>query len=210
MSSSKQGAAASGDTAFRKTWDRDEYAKKATEEAEKRKEEGRKAYEAKLAGKKYHRRASTPPDAKDTEARKDRVNFGSHIGKTSIVPAGGAIGKRGRGAGFYCEACDLTFKDNLQFIEHQNSRQHLVASGQTGDVKKATVEDVRARLAWLKRKKEEEEDDKVVDLGARLKTAEEREEQEREEKRRKRNERRRKKGTGADIKQEVEDDGVIC
>jgi hypothetical protein len=35
-----------------------------------------------------------------------------------LTPRGGAArGMGGRGAGFWCEACDLTFKDNLQWVE---------------------------------------------------------------------------------------------
>ncbi|KAK7541748.1 hypothetical protein IWX49DRAFT_173259 [Phyllosticta citricarpa] len=200
MSDSKKsgayGSNSASDTSFRKTWDRSEYAQRAAEHDAKIKEEGKARYEAALAGRKYVRRASTPPDAKETEARKSRLDVGSMVGKTMLVPAGSAVGKRGRGAGFYCEACDLTFKDNLQFVEHLNSKQHLVATGQTGEVKQATVQEVRDRLAWLKRKREEDKKEEVVDLQARLESAKEKEEREREEKRRKRNEKRRKTKDG--------------
>lgn len=214
MSSNKPGAygaSSASDTSFRKTWDRDEYAAKAATHDTKIKEEGKARYEAALAGKKYVRRASTPPDAKDTEARKTRLDVGSMVGKTMLVPAGAAVGKRGRGAGFYCEACDLTFKDNLQYVEHLNSKQHLVATGQSGEVKVATVREVRERLAWLKRKREEEKRDEVVDLGERLQVAQEKERLEREEKRRRRNEKRRKTAGGVGVKEEYDpNDGVIA
>ena len=190
------------DTSFRRTWDKEEYAQRATAHEAKLKEEGKARYEAKLAGKKYFRRASTPPDAKQTEARKQRLDVGSQVGKTMLVPAGAAVGKRGRGAGFYCEACDLTFKDNLQLVEHYNSKQHLVNTGESGEVKRATVEEVRERLRWLKRKMEEEKREETIDLEARLEFTREREEKEREERRRKRNEKRRKTKDGNGIKQE--------
>ncbi|KAF2840024.1 hypothetical protein M501DRAFT_670985 [Patellaria atrata CBS 101060] len=208
---SKQGGA--GDTSFRKTWDKAEYAEKAAKQDAKSKEESKARYEAALQGKKYIRRASTPPDARDTEARKQRLDVAAQVGKTQLVPAGAAVGKRGKGAGFYCEACDLTFKDNLQFVEHLNSRQHLVNTGQTGEVKRATVTEVRERLAWLKRKRVEEKREEVIDLGARIEVAKEREERERDEKRRARNERRRKHRRAGDdsVKVEFADgwDGVI-
>ena len=215
MSSNKQGAYGSstggGDTAFRKTWDRDEYAARAAQHDLRQREEGKARYEAALAGKKYVRRASTPPDARETEARSARLDVASFVGRTMLVPAGAAVGKRGRGAGFYCEACDLTFKDNLQFVEHLNSRQHLVATGQSGEVRRATAGEVRQRLLWLKRKREEESREQVVDLGVRLEVAKEREEREREEKRRKRNEKRRKTKDGmGNVELKVENDGVIC
>ena len=202
---------ASSDTSFRRTWDRSEYADRAVEREKKIKDEGRARYEAAVQGKKYVRRASTPPDAKDTEARKARLNVAAQVGKTVLVPAAAAIGKRGKGAGFYCDACDLTYKDNLQYVEHLNSRQHLVNTGQSGEVRRATVQDVRDRLAWLKRKKDEEKADEVIDLEARLERSKEIEDREREEKRRKRNEKRRKTKDGlGHVKQEdPNDDGVI-
>jgi len=200
----KRGAygAAVGDTSFRRTWDKEEYAQRAATKDVKSREEAKARYEAKLAGKKYHRRASTPPDARDTEARSHRLDVGQLIGKTTLVPAAAAVGKRGRGAGFYCESCDLTFKDNLQYVEHLNSKQHLVAIGQTGEVRRAGVDEVHNRLRWLKRKREEETKDMgSVDFQERHKAKAEEEERQRDEKRRKRNERRRKNRDGdADIK----------
>ncbi|GIK04681.1 hypothetical protein Aspvir_008769 [Aspergillus viridinutans] len=196
--------APSSDTAFRKTWDREEYAKKAADEEAKRKEEGKARYEAKLLGKKWH----APVDYSTLEAttsRRQRLDVASMVGKTTIVPAGSAVGKRGRGAGFYCSDCDLTFKDNLQLVEHLNSKQHLIATGQSGEVVRASLEDVRQRLRFLahqKRVREEEERRAwQLDLGERLKEREEQEAKEREEKRRKRNEKRRKNGENG-IKQE--------
>lgn len=215
MSNNKSGAYGSGqgsDTSFRKTWDREEYAKKAEDRDKKIKEEGKARYEAALEGKKYHKRAVTPPDAKETESRSSRLDVASQVGKQTLVPAGSAVGKRGKGAGFYCGDCDLTFKDNLQLVEHYNSKQHLINIGQTGEVKRATLEDVRKRLAWLKRKKEEEEQEaNVHDLESRLEARQEKEDREREEKRRKRAEKRRKNKGGEEVEEyKLENDGVIC
>lgn len=202
---SQKPTAATSDTSFRKTWDREEYAKKAKEEEEKRKAESKARYEAKLLGKKYH----APVDYSSLEAtssRRERLDVASMVGKTTIVAAGAAVGKRGKGAGFYCSDCDLTFKDNLQFVEHLNSKQHLIATGQSGEVVKASLEDVRMRLRMLahqKRVKEEEERRAwQLDLGQRLKEREEIEAKEREEKRRKRNEKRRKGGQDGIKKEE--------
>ncbi|KAF2749875.1 hypothetical protein M011DRAFT_280559 [Sporormia fimetaria CBS 119925] len=181
-----------GDTDFRRTFNREEAAARAAERERKEREEAKARYEAKLEGKKYHRRASTPPDARETEARSSRLDVASMVGKTMLVPASAGTGKRGRSAGFYCADCDLTFKDNLQYVEHLNSRQHLIATGQTGEVKTATVEDVRNRLRWLARKRREDAKEEVIDVDARLEMAREKEEQERAEKREKRNQKRRK------------------
>lgn len=185
---------ASTDTDFRKTWNREEYAQRAAETEAKNKAESKARYEAKLAGKKWH----APVDFSTLEAtssRVQRLDVASMVGKTTMVPAGAAVGKRGRGAGFYCSDCDLTFKDNIQLVEHLNSKQHLIAIGESGEVKRASVEDVRMRLRWLahKKREKEEEDRKAfnLDLGARLRDREEQDAKEREERRAKRREKRR-------------------
>lgn len=205
-------SAKSSDTGFRRTWDRDEYAAKAVERDQEIKEEGKARYEAAIAGKKYiKQRAGTPPDTRETEARKARLNVADQVGKTTIVVAGAGQGKRGKSAGFYCEACDLTYKDNLQFVEHLNSKQHLVATGESGEVRRATLEEVQERFEWLKRKREEDAARETVDLGTRIEVAREIEEREREEKRRKRNEKRRKTTDGTGVPEvKLENDGVIC
>ena len=204
------GASSGNDTSFRRTWDREEYAAKAAERDRKTKEEGKARYEAAAAGKKYFRRESTPDDARDTEARKARLNVADQVGKTQLVAAGATQGKRGKGAGFYCDACDLTYKDNLQFVEHLNSKQHLVNTGESGEVRRATLDDVKERFEYLKRKRDEEKAREVVDLGSRIEVVREQEDREREEKRRKRNEKRRKTKDGMGVQEvRVENDGVI-
>lgn len=105
-----------------------------------------------------------------------------------LMPAGAATGKRGRGAGFYCKECDLTFKDNLQWVEHENSMQHQRAIGQTGEVKRATAEDVHERIEMLWGRMEEERRRDVTSLGERLEVRKIEEDKEREERRLKRKE----------------------
>ena len=112
--------------------------------------------------------------------------------------------------GFYCADCDLTYKDNVQYIEHLNSKQHLINTGQSGDVKRATLQDVKDRIEMLKqRKREAEEEERMaaeLNVGERIRAAEEVDAKEREEKRRKRNEKRRAAGG---VKQEDEFQGRL-
>jgi U4/U6.U5 tri-snRNP component SNU23 len=222
------GTSGGGDTDFRKTWDRDAMAQKAKDRETKDREEGKERYEAKLAGKTYRRRASTPEDLKQTEARSERIDWSKMIGKQTLTSAAAAVGKRGRGAGAYCPACDLTFKyvsnlthafdlltilrDNIQYVEHLNSKQHLVATGQSGEVHRATLQEVRDRLRYLKRKRDEDKFLEVTDLDARLAMSKDSMEQEAEEKRRLRNEKRRAKKKTTDsnaMEWKVEGDGII-
>ncbi|ODQ64579.1 hypothetical protein NADFUDRAFT_42889 [Nadsonia fulvescens var. elongata DSM 6958] len=106
-----------------------------------------------------------PPDAfsnaKKVTARTSRQNFEEGLNKVMLVAQGTSIGKRGRGIGFYCEVCDLTFKDNLQLIDHYNSKQHIYTSGKTLERrKKVTIEDVRRRIEYLHKKSQIEEGNK--------------------------------------------------
>ncbi|KAJ2907292.1 putative c2h2 finger domain-containing protein [Zalerion maritima] len=193
MTDKKGGAygQAADDTDFRKNWDLDEYAAKGKAREEAEKEERKARYEAKLAGKKYYK----PLDGTETltTARRSAFDAKSRIGTHQLVASGNAIGKRGRGAGFYCEACDLTFKDNKQWIEHTNSIQHLRATGQTAQVKRASVEEVHQRIMDEWEKIQARQRDAGVQLDERLKIRAEEEAKEREEKRVKKVEAREKK-----------------
>ena len=77
------------------------------------------------------------------------LNLYEGTNQVTLVPAGSGVGKRGKGAGFYCEACDLTFKDSIQYVDHVHSRQHLERTGQSSKVERATLTDVRARIEML-------------------------------------------------------------
>lgn len=187
MSESKKGGAygaPAGDTDFRKNRDLDEYAAKAAEREAAEKEERKARYEAKLAGKKYHKPLSGNEEY--TSARRNVIDLTAQVGKTQLVPAGAGVGKRGRSAGFYCESCDLTFKDNKQWVEHLNTTQHLLNTGQTSEVKRATAEEVRARIDYWVNRKAEMEKEKDTSLQERLKLREEEREKEAEIKREKR------------------------
>jgi U4/U6.U5 tri-snRNP component SNU23 len=199
---------AASDTDFRKKYDRAEYAAKAEEREAKEKEERKLRYEAKLAGKKYY--APLTGDEVLTQARASRLDVSANVGKVVLMPAGAATGKRGRGAGFYCPDCDLTFKDNLQWVEHENSMQHLRAIGQTGEVKRATREEVHDRIRLLWERMEEERKGDVKTLGERLEVRREEEEKEREARREKRRElvekRKRVKEEEVKVKKEYGED----
>ncbi|KAK1783078.1 hypothetical protein QBC45DRAFT_400691 [Copromyces sp. CBS 386.78] len=189
MSKNSSGGAygqAAGDTDFRKKYDLDEYAAKARDREEAEKEERKARWEAKMAGKKYYK----PLEGHETltTARSGHQDFSKLVGTTMLIPAGAGVGKRGRGAGLYCEACDLTFKDNLQWIEHTNSMQHQRNTGHTGEVRKATAEEVHQRIELLWERLQERKREQVVSLQERLEVRRVEDEKEREEKRRKRKE----------------------
>ncbi|KAI9786277.1 MAG: hypothetical protein M1816_008086 [Peltula sp. TS41687] len=230
------GPNSSTEPSFRRTWDRAAYAAQAAARSKHEAAEGRARYEAKLAGHKYHPPPPPPstsssssfanPNATNatanpnpsglTTARTTRLDVSAQIGKTVMITGAmaGVVGKRGRSAGFYCAWCDLTFKDNVQLVEHENSRGHLVAVGQSGEVVRASLEEVRERLRVLKEMREREQGEMKVGLKERLRGAEEREERERGQKREMRRVKRRRKqgggegGGGLEEVEVVEDDGL--
>ncbi|KAI9812269.1 MAG: hypothetical protein M1832_000459 [Thelocarpon impressellum] len=205
-------ASTSKDTLPRKTWDRAEYAAKASAREASERSEGKARHEAKLAGKTYHAPPAASLETSAAEARRARLDVASSVGKVQMLTGAmaGVTGKRGRGAGFWCESCDLTFKDNLQWVEHLNSRQHAVNTGSSGEVGRASVEEVRTRLEALRRKRDEE-GTVVVGLGERLEIRREEEEREREARRVKRREaraRKRTRGEDQDEDVKVEEGGA--
>ena len=186
---SKQGAYETNATdtdSHRKKYDRAEYAEKAKLRSAQEKEEGKQRYEATLLGKRYH--APLTGTETLTQARASRLDVSSNVGKTVLMPAGAATGKRGRGAGFYCGDCDLTFKDSVQWVEHENSMQHLRAIGQTGEVKRSTREEVRGAIERVWERVEGERKGEEKTLGERLDDRKEEDDRKREEGRIKRRE----------------------
>lgn len=194
MADKKKGGAygtPSGDTDFRRDFNPEEAAARAAEKEAADRAESKARYEARLAGKKYVRQ---PTGAEAlVSARRAALDVSDRVGKTQLVPAGAGQGKRGRGAGFYCEACDLTFKDNKQFVDHLNTMQHLIATGHTGQVKRASAEEVRERILWHVQRRMELEEEKTTSLEDRLALREKEREREAEERKRKRREAEEKK-----------------
>ncbi|KAI8060824.1 hypothetical protein BC940DRAFT_311186 [Gongronella butleri] len=141
------------DTDFRRKWDRDEYLERA------RQREERERFEAINADRK--KRGLQPlKDKNEPEApksllkhREQRLNLDDKIGKIEIVKD---TGERRSQPGFYCELCDSVYKDSKGFLDHQNSRKHQSKLNVAMKVEKASMSDVRDRLAALKRKKLEE------------------------------------------------------
>lgn len=196
------------DTSFRKNWDVEEYAAKGKIREDAEKEERKARWEAKQEGKKYYKPLTG--DEIMTSARTRHTDFSAQVGKTSLVAGGAAVGKRGRGPGIYCEACDLNFKDNIQWVEHINSKQHLNAIGQTDQVRKATAQDVHERIERLWMKKQEESLAATISLQERLAIQEVEDEKAREQKRLKRQEaaekRRQEQEAAKDVKIEYGED----
>ena len=50
--------------------------------------------------------------------------------------------------GYLCDVCGRTYMDNASFLDHLNSRMHLANMGMGLEVKKSTIEEVKARIRY--------------------------------------------------------------
>jgi U4/U6.U5 tri-snRNP component SNU23 len=137
----------SGDTDFRKKWDKEEYAEKARKkdeeekdrmkENEERMKQGwcllsvsrKKRNSNSIIGKKPLKSRKRDDLPKPTELMKRRENsleLDKNQNKTMVVQNPGG---RGPGQpGFYCEACNRTYKDSVGYLDHINSKARTLYS----------------------------------------------------------------------------------
>jgi U4/U6.U5 tri-snRNP component SNU23 len=120
----------SGDTNFRRTWNKDEYAKKGVERS---------------AGINTQINVDLQQDT--------QIEFSQLINTTKTVISVDE-------SGFSCAVCSLNFKDNLTYLDHLNSREHMAAMGTAVTVPRSTIKQVRDRLALGKKVKEKKVDPK--------------------------------------------------
>ncbi|GMF07494.1 unnamed protein product [Ambrosiozyma monospora] len=130
----------------RRTWNEQEYADKARQEKRDR-------YNAHHS--KHNNLENNSTTAREFfNARNEQLSQIDNFSKISFVST-----LNDKNAGFYCEVCNRRFKDNLKFIDHLNSKEHIVKSGFDGDnaglggANKFTLQDVIDRLEVLKQKK---------------------------------------------------------
>ncbi|KAI8902258.1 hypothetical protein BC833DRAFT_561832 [Globomyces pollinis-pini] len=129
------GAYEKGDTTFRRTWDKDEYAQKAKErEAENR---GKR-----LNNQNTDKYIKLDKNSATVKARDQGLDFDANVNKTVVLTAA----EEEKGPGFRCALCDVTYKDNLTYLDHLNGPQHAKNAGTSTFVERSTVEQVRARL----------------------------------------------------------------
>jgi len=120
--------------------------------------------------------------------REEDLELEKNLGKTIVVQAAGG---RGPGQpGFYCEVCNRNHKDTAGYLDHINSRAHLRRLGQSTNISRSTVEQVRARIAMLREKTKEQAAAKNYDFEKRIQEIRDKETQERAQKRQQKKERR--------------------
>lgn len=132
-----------------------------------------------------------------------KIDLYQDLNKVVLVPGSAATGKRGKGVGFYCEACNLTFKDSIEYLDHLGSKQHLYnttgsADGISQKNSAITVEQIRERLKKLYERKQKQlgENAQEFDLQKRIREQREKEERERLKKKEAQIARRKKRKEG--------------
>lgn len=102
------------------------------------------------------------------------------VNKVTLVPGTATTGKRGKGAGFYCEPCNLTFKDSIQYVDHVNSKQHLQHTGESEIPPRATLQQVKDRINLLYRQKKASQANVNYDIKQHIRAIEEKRRQKRQ------------------------------
>jgi hypothetical protein len=96
-------------------------------------------------GGSHHRPMIGGAKLADHAAARSSAVSGTRSGTTQQIDPSAPAARQG---GFECTTCDRFFKDSLSYLEHCNSRGHLVRSGVDPDtLQKSTKEDVRAAFA---------------------------------------------------------------
>ncbi|PFH53846.1 hypothetical protein AMATHDRAFT_137056 [Amanita thiersii Skay4041] len=170
MPESKPGAYGSnaGDTDFRKKWDKSEYAEKAKLKDQEERERMQENEERMKQGKRPRkgRKDNLPKPTELMKQREAPLELDKNLNKTMVVQNPGG---RGPGQpGFYCETCSRNYKDTTAYLDHINSRAHLRAIGQSTKIERSTVEQVRARIAFLREKTKAASAAKAYDFDQRL------------------------------------------
>jgi U4/U6.U5 tri-snRNP component SNU23 len=109
----------------RRTWDREEAEKKYAERIAREKAEQKEAKNKKAGMGKLPPPAAT--DSNTVQARTEAVIKAEELrGKRELVAPLTGFGNKGKSAGFYCEVCDLTYKDSFSYLDHINSSQRTI------------------------------------------------------------------------------------
>jgi len=97
---------------------------------------------------------------KPLEARKEILDLKLYQGKkvsilSTIDP------KRTEHGAFACQLCNVAFTDSSSFIDHKNTKEHLSKEGMTSTPLRASLDDVKRKLAMAKLEKSAKSDKKA-------------------------------------------------
>jgi U4/U6.U5 tri-snRNP component SNU23 len=203
---SKKTSTAIVDNTARRTWDKEEFAHTAAEKAAKHETEK----DDSIAEAKRRRRWERDPlhqglivERSALKSREFDLDLTSRLGKTQVIGLNTPLSQQ---AGYYCSVCDCILRDSQSYLDHINGKWHNRALGMNMKPERATLLQVRERMAAMKEKKgQSKEEDYLPDgIDRRILEAEEEEEREREDRR----ERRRAKKRSKEDSEPEEDGGM--
>ncbi|CBQ72356.1 conserved hypothetical protein [Sporisorium reilianum SRZ2] len=174
----------------RRTWDKDEFSRKAVSREKRQAELDSVNAERRMQGLPPLKRlkSNAPEPELAMQHRRAPLDLERNQGKTLMVDlASDAKGQTG--PGFYCEVCRKLLKDNLAYLDHINGRVHLMRIGQSTQQDRATLDEVYQMLDKLTSEAEAggaSKNSVVYDFDRRIQQIAEQEEKAREEKRAKR------------------------
>ncbi|KAJ1020734.1 hypothetical protein NDA16_004126 [Ustilago loliicola] len=190
----------------RRTWDKDEFSRKAMSREKRQAELDPVNAERRSQGLPPLKRlkSNQPEPELAMQQRRGPLDLEKNEGKTLMVDLA-ADGKGQTGPGFYCEVCRKLLKDNLAYLDHINGRVHLMRIGQSTQQDRATLEEVKQMLDELRRTRSANgQQSQAYDFDERIKKIAEQEEKEREAKREKRRQQRLAKKSGTQKPEKAE------
>ncbi|CEH14769.1 zinc finger matrin-type protein [Ceraceosorus bombacis] len=156
MSGIASGTAAGGSGVgpSRRRWDKEEFENRAKARDEEDRERAKENEQRIQQGKKptFKRKEDLPKPTELLQARKEALELDKDVGKSQMVDVLGD-GRRG-GPGYYCDVCKRTCKDSIGYLDHINGRMHLRRIGQTTQVARSSVAQVRARIMLIRAERE--------------------------------------------------------
>ncbi|KXJ29566.1 zinc finger matrin-type protein 2 [Exaiptasia diaphana] len=151
---------------FRRTWDKDEYEKKAKERLQELEDDDEPSSSS--------QRREAPIKRKLLKKREYEVDLESNLGKSVVITKSSTMSQSG---GYYCNVCDCIVKDSINFLDHINGKKHQRNLGMSMRVERSTLDQVKKRFELNKRKREEEKQTADYDLDERVAILKEEEEQ---------------------------------
>ncbi|RIA96515.1 hypothetical protein C1645_872061 [Glomus cerebriforme] len=194
MSNQKRGVYEKGtqDASFRRTWDKEEYERRARERS--RLEREKEDEDRKRKGKFTDDPEAEPPQL--LRARKEKIVLDANLNKVQVVQSTSIASKQ---PGFYCKICDCVVKDSVNFLDHINGKKHQRALGMSMKVERSTLEQVKNKLTNLKKKEAAPQE---YNLDAQVEQLQKQEEE--EKRRRKERKKAKKKGKEDNPEDEVD------
>lgn len=177
---------------FRRTWDKEEYERKAQQrikgKADSSDDNESDKEDPDQTDKDESDPKAPPKKRENLKPREFKVDLESKLGKTVVINKTTPSSQTG---GFYCEVCDCVVKDSINYLDHINGKKHQRNLGMNMKVNRSTLEDVRRRFEMNKRKMEEQK--QQFDIDERVRELKEEEQRLKEYRRDKRKEKKKRK-----------------